>query len=559
MASILGGLVAGAVGKVVKDVADKATGGKVTGAVNKVTVSTGKGTSSSSKGSGSSSGSTSSSSAASGGSGGKSYPNGYTTKYTGGNAALDSTLSDLGSRYNDARERALAGDESAFREMRDLNDRANQARNEAGYAAEYAYDDIESIKKQTGHNSGGGSVGGSSGGTASPGASSRPDAGMQALLDAWKSNAQKQQDNRIDYAVDKAVAELERALADAQGQYKEQQEQVALDERQGMDNTALYAELRGDKGGIGKEQYSSVQNTAAQNRLAVSQAQTKLSTDTARQIEDLRAQGEFQKADAALEIAQNYLTQLISLEQWAAEYNLSAAQFQESVRQWEAEFQAAMDQFNANLELNRAELTGVLPDGTPTLSAKNQLTKQLASLGQSLLSAGVMPTEEQMSAMGVTEAQAQEYLNLLALEKQAEAEAAARKSGSGGGDKKAGKDSGVSIYQRLYDAGIRSVGEAYAWLLDKDYTSTEADSLSGWYKQWMKDYEEAQAESGVNSARFDASAKTLTTLLEQGKADTVRSGLDEVWSKLSDVQRKTLQELLGRYGYYYEPGPKTEG
>ena len=74
MASILGGLVAGAVGKVVKDVADKATGGKVTETVNKVTVSTGKGKDKD-KGSGSS-GSTSSSSAASGG---KSYPNGYTT------------------------------------------------------------------------------------------------------------------------------------------------------------------------------------------------------------------------------------------------------------------------------------------------------------------------------------------------------------------------------------------------------------------------------------------------------------------------------------------------
>ena len=522
-------------------------------AVNKVTVSTGKGTAASGSGGADAprtpspsggSGSTSSSSAASGG---KSYPNGYTTKYTGGNAALDSTLSDLGSRYNDARERALAGDESAFREMRDLNDRANQARNEAGYAAEYAYDDIESLKKQTGYSSGGGSAGGSSGGTASPGTSSRPDAGMQALLDAWKSNAQKQQDNRIDYAVDKAVAELERALADAQGQYREQQEQVALDERQGMDNTALYAELRGDKGGIGKEQYSSVQNTAAQNRLAVSQAQTKLSTDTARQIEDLRAQGEFQKADAALEIAQNYLTQLISLEQWAAEYNLSAAQFQESVRQWEAEFQAAMDQFNANLELNRAELTGALPDGTPTLSAKNQLTKQLASLGQSLLSAGVMPTEEQMSAMGVTEAQAREYLNLLALEKQA----AARKSSSGGGDKKAVEDSGAGIYQRLYDAGIRTVDEAYAWLLDKDYTSTEADSLSGRYKKWMADYEKAQAEAGVNSANFSAMARSLAIQLESGNTSALLSGLDEVWPDLSDAQRQTLQELLVRYGYAY--------
>lgn len=204
-----------------------------------------------------------------------------------------------------------------------------------------------------------------------------------------------------------------------------------------------------------------MQNTAAQNRLAVSQAQTKLSTDTARQIEDLRAQGEFQKADAALEIAQNYLAQLISLEQWAAEYSLSTAQFQEAVRQWEAEFQASMEQFNANLELSKAELTGTFADGTSTLGAKNQVTQQLASMGESLLSAGVMPTAEQLSAMGMTEAQAKEYLNILAMEK-AQAAAQGSGGGSGGSGAPGGTDaSAESIYQQMYDAGITFDGDAY--------------------------------------------------------------------------------------------------
>ena len=299
--------------------------------------------------------------------------------------------------------------------MRAANDGMNQVRNDYGLAAQYANSDIQHIKNQTGYGSSSGGSGG--GGSGSQGNGSAFSDEMRELLISWRDAAQEQHNAQIDYAVNQAVAELERAQADAQGQFKEQQEQIALDERQGMDNTALYAELRGDKGGIGKEQYSSVQNTAAQNRLAVSQAQTKLATDTARQIEDLRAQGEFQKADAALEIAQNYLAQLISLEQWAAEYSLSTAQFQEAIRQWEAEFQASMEQFNANLELSKAELTGTFADGTSTLSAKNQVTQQLASMGESLLSAGVMPTAEQLSAMGMTEAQAKEYLNILAREK----------------------------------------------------------------------------------------------------------------------------------------------
>ena len=282
-------------------------------------------------------------------------------------------------QYEDAREK---GD---WEGMLSANQGMNQIRNDYGLAAQDASKDIDAIRQQS-------SGGSSSGGGSRPSGAGLSDE-MRELLEEWRDQAQEQQNAKIDYAVEQAVKELERAEADAQGDFKEQQEQIARDEMRGMDNSALYAELRGDKGGIGKEQYSSIQNTAAQNRLAVSQAQTKLSTDTARQIEDLRAQGEFQKADMALEIAQNYLTQLISLEQWAAEYGLTAAQFQESIRQWEAEFQASMDQFNTSLELSKAELTGAFSDGTQTLAAKDRVTQQLASMGESLLSAGVMPTE----------------------------------------------------------------------------------------------------------------------------------------------------------------------
>lgn len=184
-------------------------------------------------------------------------------------------------------------------------------------------------------------AGGSSGGGSYP---DTPEGRMQAILDEWKYAAEQQANGQIDYAVEQAIKELERALQDAQPQFKEQAESVSLDERQALDNSALYAELRGDRGGIGQEQYNSIQNTAAQNRLAVQQAQTKLSTDTARQIEDLRAQGEFEKADKALEITQQYLAQLVSLEQWAAEFGLTQQQFQAQLQQWEAEYNMALQQ-----------------------------------------------------------------------------------------------------------------------------------------------------------------------------------------------------------------------
>lgn len=160
-----------------------------------------------------------------------------------------------------------------------------------------------------------------------------------SILDRWQAAAQQQVTNQTDYAVNRAVQQLLRAEADAQANFQTQRNQIAGDERNALDNSALYAETRGDRGGIGQAQYNTIQATAAANRQAVNSAQTKLATDTARQVADLRAQGEFEKADNLMEIAQTYLLKLLELQQWAAEYNLDAAKFQASISQWQQEFQ----------------------------------------------------------------------------------------------------------------------------------------------------------------------------------------------------------------------------
>ena len=214
-----------------------------------------------------------------------------------------------------------------------------------------------------------GQVGDASGGTFSR------NTDLQGYLDQWRQAANDQAINQIDYAVNKGVNDLQRAEEDAKGQFQTQRNQVDADEARNLDNAALYAELRGDRGGIGQQQYSSVQNNAAQNRQTVNSAQVKLATDTQRQIADLRAQGEFQNADKLLGISQSYLQQLVSIEQWAAEYDLSEAQFNESIRQWEKEY-----------ELSVANLMGTY-NGQQTLSARNAQASDLASAGKALLSA----------------------------------------------------------------------------------------------------------------------------------------------------------------------------
>ena len=231
-----------------------------------------------------------------------------------------------------------------------------------------------------------------------------------------------------------------------------------MDEAKALDNQVLYNEARGDRGGIGAGQDNSIQNTAATNRLTVQKEQTQLATDTARQIADLRSQGEFEKANQLLSISQKYLSELMDLYQWAKETNVSIDEFNLQVAQWEENFKlslvgaeldaeafnlnvanAMIDQennlFNArlnqenslfdarlnasklqndealarlNAQLNAANVTGAFGNGTPTYAAQqdaitNQLKERqmLSDIGVALIKAGIQPSAEILAAMGM--------------------------------------------------------------------------------------------------------------------------------------------------------------
>ena len=217
---------------------------------------------------------------------------------------------------------------------------------------------------------------------------------FKPVLDDWLAAAREQQEKSIDYATNQGVAELQRAQEDAKQAYQTQRNQVATAEQRALDNQALYAESRGDRGGIGAAQYAAIQNTAAINTLAVNQQQTKLATDTARQIADLRARGEYQKADALLTLTQNYLSQLLSLKQWALSFNLSVDEFNNSLKQWALSY-----------EMEVAQLTGTY-QGEPTYAAQQDQLNRLSQSGYALLQAGVLPSQEQLDAMGMTQQEA---------------------------------------------------------------------------------------------------------------------------------------------------------
>lgn len=372
----------------------------------------------------------------------------------------------------------------------------------------------------------------------------KADAGkFKDYLDQWLSAAQEQQTGKIDYATEKGVQELQRAEEDAKAKFQTQRDQVDADEARAKDNQALYAEARGDKGGIGQSQYDSIMNTAAQNRLQVNSAQTKLSTDTARQIADLRAQGEFEKADALLTLSQNYLSQLMSLEQWALEYNLSVDQFNASLEQWKAQY-----------EMQVSEITGTFR-GSPTLSATQAERSTLASAGEALLKMGIMPSADQLAAMGLTDQQAKSYIAAAKLQ----AAAKGSKSGTRTGTTDPGDTGSGDVYSVMHEAGIDSEGGAYAWLLKQGYKSTDAKRIAEYYVGMLDDGEfDSDSGStdgqGMNASYFNAGMSSMRTALRQGRTEGALSGLESMWPKLSAAQREQVQKLLAEYGLSYQEG-----
>lgn len=389
------------------------------------------------------------------------------------------------------------------------------------YRAEPVWQGYWSTSPNAGSNTGAsgagtaGATGAGSGGASQVGSSGGND--LTSLLEEWKSAAAEQANGQIDYAVFQAITELERALEDAQPAFREAAEAVSQEEAQALDNSALYAELRGDKGGIGQSQYNEIQAAAAQNRLAVQQAQTKLATDTARQIADLRAQGEFEKADKMLEITQTYLSQLISLEQWAAEFGFSQQQFQASLNQWQAEYDLAMKEFDFNT--------------TQTQSNK------YADIGSALLSAGIMPDAKQLAAMGMTEAQAKQYLTQLQLEK-------ALGDQTGGGFRM--PSTNAELYQMLKEAGATNANEAKTQLALWGVSSP--GNYVGGFEDWLKRNSDEGNDQALAKYMDNPAVRTAKAYIDAGRwtqEDLLNAIEAAVGHTINDAEAHALLDYAG--------------
>lgn len=119
--------------------------------------------------------------------------------------------------------------------------------------------------------------------------------------------------------------------------------------------------------------------------------------------------------------------------------------------------------------------------------------------------------------------------------------------GSSSGGSSSGGTGGSDIYQAMYDAGILSEGDAYAWLVSQGYNTTQSGKFAGYYADWLENME----DSGMNPANFNAAMRSIAVQLESGKADSVVDGIDDMWPRLSGTQKSQLRQLLANYGYEY--------
>ena len=369
----------------------------------------------------------------------------------------------------------------------------------------------------------------------------------QALKDQTEA-AKQQAQAQIDRTVAEGTAELERAAQQAEEGFQAQREQIDLDEAMSRDAQALYAELRGDRGGIGAAQYDAIANTAAENRLVVAQAQRQAAAQTAEKMAALRAQGEYEKADKVLSLTQEYLGKLTELQKWAAEYDLSAAKFTESVNQWQQEYAQKQSQLEEENSRQAAKLD------------YDTRQKNLRQTGKFLLEGGILPSESQLSALGMTEQQARAYMAAVKAQQAVKSSASAGKSSGSSGSSGSNGTSGSS---GSGTTAAQSGGEYALYLAARDSGGDPRTYVKNHYKEYgltVLPTEKAYQtwEKGLKQPLGAAGFETFLGKLNISLSEDTRSAADyftaKYWPTLTAAQREKAQSLYRSYGMTYRYG-----
>ena len=330
---------------------------------------------------------------------------GYKPYVQGQNAALDRELAVWSQRYNEAKERALAGDMSAVMDMRNANDEANKLRNAYGYAAVFANEDINNVKKQINYYGGGASSGGASGGGGSVSA---------AVESGWNSGGAVE--DLSEYLEELYAAQRRQTLANLNNAY---QQNVNAINRAGEGVDARYQNARNQAAGaseLAARNFAEYAAASGLNSGAGGQAELARNVTLQNNLNDINtAEAEvYAELELQLSNAETEYNNAIAQAEASNDFALAESLYQEKVRVQQELVNQQMQQYQMDLQnrqlafqQQQAEIANQQWQQQFDYGVEQDRKSALAAAGAGLLNQGVMPGAEQLEAMGLS---AMDYL-----------------------------------------------------------------------------------------------------------------------------------------------------
>ena len=404
---------------------------------------------------------------------------GYKPYVQGQNAALDRELAVWSQRYNEAKERALAGDTSAVMDMRNANDEANKLRNAYGYAAVFANEDINNVKKQINYYGGGSSGGGVSSSSPSGSENMYMDGNgtvvedLSAYLEDLYAAQRRQTLANLNNAYQQNVNAINRAGEGVDARYQNARNQAAGASELAARNFAEYAAASGLNSGAGG-QAELARNVTLQNNLNdINTAEAEVYADLELQLAN--AETEYNNAIAQAEASNDFA--------------LAESLYQEKIRVQQELVNQQMQQFQMDLQnrqlafqQQQADIANQQWQQQFDYNSQQDAKSNLAAWGEISLQSGMMPSQEMLDAMGMSADYAQ---SLIASMQAAAAEDSRLKYQSSNSSDSPSSQS-KNMYQYLHDQGVTTYEDAYMMLLGQGYSNTEAENLAGYYVDMLK-------------------------------------------------------------------------
>jgi hypothetical protein len=111
----------------------------------------------------------------------------------------------------------------------------------------------------------------------------------------------------------------------------------------------------------------------------------------------------------------------------------------------------------------------------------------------------------------------------------------------------------ISSYNngKLTSAQVKEMQEAYSVTADGKWGKNSKAAAGGLSADEAWASYQGGSGAGYNASHFNAAMSSIRSALDQGKTDTLYSGISSMWDKLSASQKQTVQNLLARYGISY--------